>query len=215
MARKGEVKVGDVRELRGPERGRYARGAVAKVEVLASGQPMESYSSGSWGESGRWKHHTDAFLVRVIESQGWKFTKSAQQMRTKPTTKKPGWQRSYDSSWEHENLPEGQLLVKAALLGPIWDDEAKTAQAEAQRVLEARQQLHTEAIDAQREALAAFFREAGVQSDVHFSWGFTANLGFNVLAKALNHALQGDHDQVGVEVALPVVEWADFAEREV
>jgi hypothetical protein len=207
MASRKELAVGQVRELRSARRG--DTGVPAKVEILALDQTTEF----SRRDSIHYTDHNDMVLVKVLEPNDWHVTYFSNQMDNERAlvgqkSTRPGHiAGAYRKRWQTEKLPEGQYLVKPKLLGPVWDEEEKQAQAKAAEEGRIRREKYQELVRAQDQRIQKFLETAQVQST---RWSSTSRwqLTSNDLAKIIETASLG-------EISIGEVHWSDVEKEEV
>lgn len=210
MARRNELKVGQVRELRHPSTGRFANTNRAKCRILALDQFAELYSrgDGSYASSG-YKEHQDLVLVEVLEANGWRWdSASSLQTRSRPVKKIDDRRARYGSQrWETELLPKDQYLVKPKLLGAIWNEEEKMAEARIEAIYAERQRLFNEEVREQDQRLSEILETADVSSS-KWRGDHTWHLSSNDLAKIIEDVSHGT-------VSPGQVHWKDYQDKEV
>lgn len=210
MARRNELAVGQVRELKHPSSGRFANTNRAKVRILGLDRLalLHHRGDGSYASSG-YREHKDLVLVEVLEENGWKFDSwSSLQTRAWPVQKlalpnmRHGSQR-----WETKLLPDNQYLVKPKLLGAIWNEEEKTEIARTEAIYTERQRRFNAAVRSQDQRLSKILEMAGVSSS-KWRGGHSWSLSSNDLSKIIEDVSHGT-------VSPGQVHWVDYQDLEV
>lgn len=224
MARKHELAVGQVRELATGKTGAWRNTGVAKCQIEALNQLGETVRRTDAGYTD-WVVHEDMILVTVLEPHGWKYddlsslmTNRRPRVRVKdksqdtPSLRYEGerrdntrdFGRSYSARWKYDELMPDQYLVKARLLGPTWDQQAKDEARVAAERGARRKAAYDAAVRAQDLELSKELELAGVPSS---RWSPGAwRLSSNDLARLINQLLQNE--------AIPEVHWSQFESQD-
>ena len=207
MAKKGDLAVGQVRELFNTRStGRYTTPRMAKAKILALNQPVEISNR----DSIYYDLHEDLVLVEILEDNGWATsTWSNRVFNERALTDQPEpakFTTAYRKKWKHEELPKGQYLVKPIMLGEIWNEEEKQAEAEAKAIAEEQRRRYDAAVRHQDQQLSKKLSDAGISSS-KWRGGHQWQLSSNDLATLINQLLQSE--------AVPLVHWADYQNMEV
>jgi hypothetical protein len=206
MARKQELAVGQERELKSPRKPpRHGKLPVARVKILELGVQAELYG-GSGSNYNFWKLHDDLVRVRMVDAGDWDWEVSSRQCRERATERDPDVMSyaSHARKYRYERLPDGEYLVKPALLGSLWTSEQDAQRAYEQRLAEAKA-IYEEAVERQRAQLTRIFVGAGV-SAVPISWGHSGTLSLNALAALINHGAG--------QARIAEVHWRDYEPRQ-
>lgn len=192
MAQRKDLEVGQERELytaNGRSSSRYANTSKARCRILALDQLVEVRIRTHDGF--RYEVRENYVLVQVLAYHGWTYDDWSSTMeRERPLAQvkdtseqvglsrrysgqrrdpgRPSYGRSYTKFWSSKKLPEDQYLVATKLLGDIWNEDEKQAEALAKAAAKERQAKYETAVKAQQERLMGWLQNQGV--DVKPPW---------------------------------------------